>query len=99
MKSKTLKNVSITTLVMSVMGWLVFAFFFAPDRFFSSTEPPIVPSTDPLSLLYFFFFIVGLAVPILSILGLAISTIFGIRERRKADGKHHWTPEQEGQSL
>jgi hypothetical protein len=84
MKSKRLKIISITTLFMSVMGWLVFAIFFAPDRFFSSTEPPIVPSTDPLSLMYFFLLLIGIAIPILSILGLALSTIFGIQERRKA---------------
>jgi hypothetical protein len=82
MKSVKLRMICTSTFCLSIMGWVFFAIFFAPDGFFSSTQSPVMLSQDPLSPLYFSLFVFGLAVPILSLLGLVISVLLGIRELR-----------------
>jgi hypothetical protein len=82
MKNKKLKRVLTTGFLLPVLGWLIFALFFAPENFFKYSEPPLGVSTDFVSLLYFFLFILGIAIPILCLLGLAILSILGLHDCR-----------------
>jgi hypothetical protein len=83
MKNKKLKKVLTLGFLLPIFGWLIFAVFFAPENFFKYSEPPVPSSSDGVSLVYFILFLLGITVPILSLLGLAILSILGLHDCRK----------------